>query len=87
MALVGHMELELVQAVGVVVAGVASQLHWVCDIKELNFPLIPQTALLYVIDMVQSLQVLVCLAVELKVCFQIGLVTAELAYKITGYEN
>ena len=39
------------------------------------------------IDMVETLQVLVCLAVELKVCFQVGLILAQLTNKVASNDN
>ena len=87
MSLVGQVKLELVQTVGVVVTGIAPQLNRIGDIQELQLPLIGWPAFLDVIDVVQALEVLVCLAVELKVGLQVGFVTAELANKVAGYNN
>jgi hypothetical protein len=79
MSLVGHMELQLVQAVGVVVASVAPELNRIGHGQELELPLVLRSTLLDVVDMVQTLKVFVRLAVELEVGLQVGLVAAQLA--------
>ena len=84
MSLSGHMELELVQAVGEVVAGVAPQLNGIGHIEEFELPLIGRAALFDVVDVVETLQVLVSLTVELEVGLQVGLVRAELADEVAG---
>ena len=79
MALVGGMDLELVDAVGVEITGVATELNRVGDIHEVELPFIGRPALHDVVYQLQLLEVLVCLTVKLEVSFQVGLVGAQLA--------
>ena len=79
MALTRYMQLQFVKAVGVVVAGITSELNWIGDIQKLQLPFVCWTAFFNVIDMVETLQMLVSLTVKLKVGLQIGLVVAQLA--------
>ena len=67
------------KAVGVVVTGITSELNWIGDIQKLQLPFVCWTAFFNVIDMVETLQMLVSLTVKLKVGLQIGLVVAQLA--------
>ena len=71
--------LQLVQRVGVVVAGVAPQLCWVGPSQHGQLPLVGRAALSDVIVEGESGQVFVCLAVQLEVCLEVSLVGAELA--------
>lgn len=72
--LVGGVQLQLVYAVGVVLAQVAPHVHWVGVGEELELPLVTMAALQDVVDVLQLLEVLVRLAVQLEVGLEIGLV-------------
>ena len=71
--------LQLVQGVGVEVAGVAPDLGGVGAGQHPQLPLVAGSALPDVVEERQPGQVLVCLAVELEVCLEICLVRAEFA--------
>lgn len=73
-ALVGRVDLQLVDAVGVEITRVAPQLHGVGHVHEVELPLVLGSALHDVVDKLQLLQVFVCLAVELEVGFEISFV-------------
>ena len=73
------MGLQLVQGVGVEVAGVAPDLGGVGAGQHPQLPLVAGSALPDVVEERQPGQVLVCLAVELEVGLQIGFVRAEFA--------
>ena len=76
---VGHVQLELVDAVGVVVAGVALHLNGVRHVHILKAPLILGASLPDVVDELKALQMLVRLAVQLEVGLEVGLVGAQVA--------
>ena len=78
-ALCLYVGLELVQGVGVVVAGVTPQLGGVGPGQHGELPLVCRAALSDVIVEGESGQVFVCLAVQLEVCLEVSLVGAELA--------
>ena len=79
MLLPSYMDLKLVRAVAVELTGVAPQFNRIDTGDETQLPLVGNTALLDVVDMAKSLQVLVCLAVQLEIGLQVSLVVAELA--------
>ena len=78
MLLPSHMDLKLVRAVAVELTGVAPQFDRIDTGDETQLPLVGNTALLDVVDMAKSLQVLVCLTVQLEIGLQVSLVVAEL---------
>ena len=80
----GGVQLQLVRRIRVVVARVAPDLHSAWRRRVLELPLVPRPALLDVVDVLQSLEVLVSLAVQLEVGFEVGLVRAQLAHVVAG---
>ena len=74
MALVGRVDLQLVNAVRVEITGVTAQLNRVGDVHEVQLPLVGGAALHDVIDKLQLLQMFVRLAVQLEVCLEISFV-------------
>ena len=85
--LIGNVDLQLVRTVGVEVAGVAPQLDRVEAGEVPQLPLVGRAPFLDVVHMAQSLQVLVRLAVELEVGFQVGLVVAQLAEGVAANDD
>jgi len=83
----GTVELQFVRAVGVIVARVAPHLDAAGRRHVLEFPLVLRPSLFHVVDVLQSLQMLVRLAVQLKVGFQVGLVRAQVANVIAGHHG
>ena len=73
-ALVGRVDLELVDAVSVEITGIAPELNRVGDVHEVQFPLVGRAALHDVVHQLQLLQMFVGLAVELEVGLEIGFV-------------
>ena len=67
------------KTIGVIIASITSQLYRIGNIQKFQLPFIGWASFFYVIDMVETLQVLVSLTVKLKVGLQIGLVVAQLA--------
>ena len=65
--------------VGVIVAHITSNLNRIRHIDEFEFPFGLWATFFDVIDMLQSLQMLVRFAVQLEVRFQVGLVRAQFA--------
>lgn len=76
---VDRVQPQLLQAVGVVVTGIALEVHGVADGHTLEPPLVGLAALLDVGHQLVLLHVLVCLAVQLEVGLELGVVAAELA--------
>ena len=79
MLLPSYMDLKLVRAVAVELTGIAPQFNRIDTGDETQLPLVGDTTLLDVVDVAKSLQVLVCLAVQLEIGLQVSLVVAELA--------
>jgi len=80
--------LQLVYTVCVVVAGIASNLHRITDIQILEAPFIVVATFFYMVHKLQSLNVFVSFAVELKVGLQVGLVGAQVTHVGTaGYRD
>ena len=73
-ALVGGVDLELVDAVCVEITAIAAELNRVGDVHEVQFPLVSRPSLHDVIHQLQLLQMFVRLAVQLEVGFEIGFV-------------
>ena len=65
-ASVGGVQLELVHAVGVVIAGVALDLHGIRERRVFEAPLVRFPAFANVVDQLKTLKMLVRLAVELR---------------------
>ena len=73
-ALVGAVDLELVDAVRVEITGITAELNRVGDVHEVELPLVGGTTLHDVIDKLQLLEMFVRLAVELEVSLEISFV-------------
>ena len=76
---VDRVQPQLLQAIGVIVAGVALEVDRVADGHALEPPLVGFAALLDVGHQLVLLHVLVCLAVQLEVGLELRVVAAELA--------
>lgn len=74
MSRIGTMDLEFVNTVRVVIAQVASDLDRVGYIDILELPLRPGSSFLDMIHLLESLKMLVCLAMELEVSLETCLV-------------
>ena len=87
MLLVGHVNLDLVRAVGLELAGVAPQVNWIDAGQESELPLVVRTSLFNVIDVAETLQMFVGFTVKLKVSFQVGSVVTEVAQVVAANDN
>ena len=82
-----NMSLQLVQGIGVVVAGVTSQLCWVGPGEHVQLPLVGGTTFSYVVEKCKSCQVLVRLAMQLEVCLEVCFVGAQFADMSAGDDH
>ena len=88
MARTGRVDLQFVDAVGVVLADVAAQLDRVGRAGHvLQFPVVAGPALLDVRRVLQTLQVLVRLAVQLEIGFERRLVGAQPAQVVAANQE
>ena len=80
--------MELVHAVGVVVADVAAQLNRIRRARNvLKLPIVSRSTFLDMSSVLKPLQMFVRLAVELKVCLECCLVSAEATQVVTADEK
>ena len=85
--LVGHVDLHLVGAVGLELAGVAAEVDRIDARQKPKLPLVFGTSLFDVVDVTQPLKVLVGLAVQLEVGLQVGAVVAKVAEVVAADDD
>lgn len=77
---------QLLQAVSVVVTGIALQVHWIADGHTFQAPFIAFASFFDVGHKLVLLHMLVCLAVQLEVGLELSGVVAQLALvRVTNY--
>lgn len=79
MLLVGHVDLHLVRAVGLELTSVAAEVDRIDAGQKSKLPFILGPTFFDVVDVAQTLEVLVGLAMELEVGLQVGSVVAKVA--------
>lgn len=77
MSLVSCMDLKFMNTICVEITSITSQLYRVRHIHKVKLPLVVGPTLHDVVDKLELLQVFVCLAVQLEVSLEVGLVGAE----------
>lgn len=79
---------QLVGAVRVIIARVTPQLRGTGGRGQvLELPLVPRAALFHVVHVLQTLEMLVRLAVQLEVRLQVGFVGTKFADEVAGYQG
>lgn len=79
------MQSQLLNTIGVVIACVAFQVHWVPNGHTFESPLVGLASFFDVCHKLIFLHVLICLTVQLEVGLELGVVTAELT--LVGIAN
>lgn len=79
MSCIHGVQTQFLQAIGVIVTGIALQMHWVSNGNTLQPPLVGFAPLLDVSHQLVLLYMFVSFAMQLKVGLQLGVVTTEIA--------